>query len=151
MHYLNKQNILFDNQYGLRKNHSTLCALTNLLDKIATPFNKKFTLGIFLDLTKAFDTVDHEILFLELEHYGILGLALEWVKNYFSNRHQYVEYNALHSCSKNIKCGVAQRSIRGPLLFLIYMNDRCNASIISEFIFFADDTNVFILIVNYQL
>ena len=142
---------MFDNQYGFRKNHSTSCALTNLLDKIATAFNKKFTIGIFLDLSKAFDTVDHEVLFLELEHYGILGLALEWVKNYFSNRHQYVEYIALHSCSKNIKCGVAQGSILGPLLFLIYMNDICNASIISEFILFADDTNVFILIVNYQL
>ena len=83
---------MFDNQYGFRKNHSTLQALTDLLEKIATAFdNKKFTIGILLDLSKVFDTVNHEILFLKLEHYGIRELALEWVKNYFSNRQQYVE------------------------------------------------------------
>ena len=70
---------MFDNQYGFRKNHSTSHALTNLLDKIATAFdNKMFTIGIFLSLSNAFDTVDHEILFLKLEHYGIRGLALKW-------------------------------------------------------------------------
>ena len=75
----------------------SLHALTNLLNKITTAFDeKKLTIGIFLDLSKAFDTVDHEILFQKLEHYGIRGLALEWVRSYFSDRQQFVEFNGLH-------------------------------------------------------
>ena len=119
-------------------------ALTNLLNKITTAFDgKKFTTGIFLDLSKAFDTVDHEILFQKLEHYGIQGLALEWVKSYFSDRQQFVEFNGFRSSRNKIKCGVSQGSILGPLFFLIYINDICNASTISEYILFADDTNLF--------
>ena len=109
------------------KNHSTSHALINLVNKIATAFDeKKFTIGIFLDLCKAFDTVDHEILFLKLKHYGIRGSALDWMKSYFSNRQQYVEYNGINSVWNNIKCGVPQGSILGPLLFLIYINDIIN-------------------------
>ena len=119
--YLNKYNILLNNQYGFRKNHSISYALIHLLNKITTAFDdKKYTIGIFLDLSKAFDTVDHDILFTKLEHYGIRGLALEWIKYYFVNRHQYVESNSISSSLSTIKCGVPQGSILGPLSFYLY-------------------------------
>ncbi len=144
LNYLNEYNILLNNQYGFRKNHSTSLALIHLLDKITTAFDeKKYTIGIFLDLSKAFDTVDHEILFEKLAHYGIRGSALEWIKSYFTNRQQYVEFNSTCSSLSKIKCGVPQGSILGPLFFLIYINDIANSSSIAEMILFADDTNVF--------
>jgi hypothetical protein len=144
MNYINVNQILFKNQYGFRKNHSTSLALINLYDKISTGFDaNEHTVGIFLDLSKAFDTVDHEILISKLEHYGIRGLALDWIKNYLFNRMQYVQYNGICSLFNTIKCGVPQGSILGPLLFLIYINDIYNATDIGEFILFADDTNLF--------
>ena len=142
--YFDKYDILFNNQFGFRKNHSTSLALLNLLDKITSAIDqKKYTIGVFLDLSKAFDTVNHAILFDKLEHYGIRGLALEWIKNYFCNRVQYVEYDGTSSSPRTIKCGVPQGSILGPLFFLIYINDLCNASNVIDLVLFADDTNLF--------
>ena len=100
-------------------------------------------IGLFLDLSKAFDTVDHAILFDKLEYYGIRGLALDWIKNYFSNRTQYVEFNGKSSVRSKISCGVPQGSILGPLFFLIYINDINNVSAALNLILFADDTSVF--------
>ena len=141
---ININQILFKNQYGFRKNHSTSLALINLYDKISTGFDaNEHTVGVFLDLSKAFDTVDHEILISKLEHYGIRGLALDWIKNYLFNRMQYVQYNGICSLFNRIKCSVPQGSILCPLLFLIYINDIYNATDIGEFILFADDTNLF--------
>ena len=142
--YFNKYNILFKNQYGFRKGHSTSLALHHLFDNITKAIDQKeYTIGVFIDLSKAFDTVNHEILINKLKHYGIRGLALDWIKSYFGNRQQYVEYNGAYSSYNSIKCGVPQGSILGPLLFLIYINDLCNASNIVELILFADDTNIF--------
>ena len=146
INYLDSNNTLFKKQYGFGKNHSTSLALLDLVDKITSAIDeKKYTVGIILDLSKALDTVNHDILFDKLSFYGIRGLPLDWLKNYFLNRFQYVEYNGSSSFYNTIKCGVPQGSILGPLLFLIYINDICNASEFLEFILFADDTITYFL------
>ena len=94
-----------------------------LLTKITHAIdNKEYTIGVLLDLSKAFDT---DILLHKLEHYGIRGVALDWFNNYLSNRMQVVKYNSGRSDSLEIKCGVRQGSVLGPFLLLIYMNDTC--------------------------
>ena len=148
MNYLNKHKILSDNQFGFRKHHSTEYALTLLYDKLSAAIdNNEFTVGIFIDLSKAFDTVDHQILLDKLLHYGIRGTAFNWFASYLSNRQQFVQFNETSSSLHLIKCGVPQGSILGPLLFLIYVNDLCDVSKVLDFILFADDTNIFFPIV----
>ena len=115
-----------------------------LYDKITSAVDeRKYTAGLFLDLSKAFDTVNHSILFGKLEHYGIRGLALEWVESYLCNSLQYVEFNGISSSYKEILCGVPQGSVLGPLFFLIYINDICHLSNLYDLVLFADDTNLF--------
>ena len=138
VHYLQSFNILCDNQYGFRKDHSTSLAIIDLYDKISTAFDQgEFAIGLFLDLSKVFDTVDHAILFDKLKYYGIRGLALNWINNYFSNRTQYVEFNGKSSARSKTSCaGVPQGSILRPLFFLIYINDINNVSAVLNLIFF---------------
>ena len=143
VNYLNKVGILSEHQFGFRKNYSTNFALIDLVNRITTTLdNKEFTIGVFLDLSKAFDTVNHDLLLQKLELYGIRGIVLEWFKNYITKRYQCVRYNNELSEKKEMKCGVPQGSILGPLLFLIYINDICNSSELVSFILFADDTNL---------
>ena len=146
INYLNDVNVLCDNQYGFRKNRSPSLALIDLCDKISSAFDRReHAIGVFLDLSnsKAFDTVNHVILFDKLEYYGIRGLALEWVKSYFSERKQFVQFNNVRSFPQGISCGVPQGSILGPLFFILYVNDLNNAFMLDA-VLFADDTNLFI-------
>ena len=117
-------------------------------------------MGIFLVLSKAFDTIDHHILLTKLHHYGVRGSAFEWFKSYLSNRTQYVVFNDHKSSVRSIKCGVPQGSVLGPLLFIIFLNDIAFSSNNFTFVTFADDTNVIvshanlpdlITIVNHEL
>ena len=141
--FLSKNEIINSSQYGFRSQHSTYMALLDFYDKITESIEaNEYTVGVFIDLQKAFDTIDHSILLTKLEFYGIRGTSLEWIKNYLQNRKQYVKFNGISSSYKNILCGVPQGSILGPLLFIIYINDIQNCSNILHFILFADDTNL---------
>ena len=144
MCYLNKHDILTNSQYGFRKNHSSCMSLIDLYNRISHACdNNQFAIGIFLDLSKAFDTVDHEILLNKLSHYGIRGLAKEWFASYLANRSQFVDLQGVRSTCQKISCGVPQGSVLGPLLFVLYINDIVASSSLLKFIIFADDTNLF--------
>ena len=114
------------------------------MDRVISALNDKFLpISIFMDLSKAFDTLDHDVLLGKLRYYGINGTSLDWFRSYLSNRKQYVEINNERSSCLDIKTGVPQGSILGPLLFLIYMNDIPNVSQAFRFILYTDDTNLF--------
>ena len=117
-----------------------------LIDQINDKFeNNCLTLGIFIDLSKAFDTVNHQILISKLNKYGVKVKNLSWSKSYLENRKQYLNYGNDVTILAQIKFGVPQGSILGPLLLLIYVNDLCSASNILDPIMFLDGTNIFYL------
>ena len=150
--YSKDQNILYDKQVGFQTDHSTEHAIVQMVDQIYEAFEKnEYTFDVFIDLSKAFDTVDHSILLRKLELYGITDRNYAWIKSYLSNRLQYIqidENSRTEFCV--VKCGVPQGSILGPLLFLLYVNDLKNASSVLDPIMFADDTNLFYTHSNIQ-
>ena len=142
--FLKNNNIFSNLQFGFREKHNTVHALLSFIEKVAHAIDKSsHTIGIFLDFSKAFDTINHDILLYKLSHYGVRGMALEWFRSYLSDRKQYVSLNDNSSAPHNINCGVPQGSILGPLLFILYINDFCRSSEILSFVLFADDTNLF--------
>jgi retron-type reverse transcriptase len=142
--FIEKNRMLTHHQYGFRENRSTELAIIELTNKLTKAIdNGEFIIGIFIDLSKAFDTINHRILIQKLEHYGIRGVAQLWFQNYLTNRKQIVKYNQVRSKEMLIQTGVPQGSILGPILFLLYMNDIENCSKQLSFVLFADDTNIF--------
>lgn len=142
--FLVKYNIICDAQYGFRKNRSSEMALLDIKNEIIRNIERRlYTIGLFLDLRKAFDSVNHQILLRKLESIGIRGVPLELFRNYLANRYQYVLVNGIPSAKLRLIDGVPQGSILGPILFNLYINDLPAIPESPKIIMYADDTNIF--------
>ena len=143
--FLTPSNILYDGQYGFRPKRSTIDAITEFTADVLPLLDKKeHCLSVYLDLSKAFDTINHNILLNKLRCYGVRGIALDWFKSYLKNRRQYVSYCGIHSRVMDIEYGVPQGSVLGALLLILYTNDipRCLHHCKKKL--FADDTTIYL-------
>jgi hypothetical protein len=141
--YFNQNKLIYSLQHGFRESYSTETATLYYVDLILKYLDDdKIPFSIFIDLSKAFDTLNHNILLTKLSFYGVQDSSLSWFHSYLSNRTQYVDYNGNKSEIKNIYTGVPQGSVLGPLLFLIYVNDLCNVSSYFDCLLYADDTTL---------
>ena len=146
--FLNSSKIFSNFQFGFREKHTTTHAILHFINKVSHAMDNHMhtlmhTLGIFLDYSKAFDTVDHKILLCKLSHYGVRGAALDWFRSYLADRQQFVSIYGFDSELQNVSCGVPQGSLLGPLLFILYINDFQYSSDVLSFILFADDSSIF--------
>ena len=138
--YINKCNLTYKFQSGFRSNFSTDTCLSYMHDKILKGFDRgEYTGMVLIDLQKAFDTIDHDILIKKLKHIGMSENAISWIKSYLKNRLTYVDIENQKSSHENVTCGVPQGSILGPLLFLLYVNDMPQA-VDCELTLYADDS-----------
>ena len=143
--YLDNLNTFYHLQFGLREKHSTNHLLISMTESIKSTIDDgNYGFGVFIDLKEAFNTVNHSILLKKkLNHYGIIGIALNWFTSYLFNRKQYVSLCGHTSECLNISCGVLQGSVFGPLLFLIHINDLPNVRKNLRYYLFVDDTNIY--------
>ena len=143
--FFDSNQIIYKYQFGFRKEQSTQQAIISLVEKITRSLDSRdIVIRIFMDLKKAFDTVDHRIMIRKWYAYGIRCNILNWFISYLDDRSQYVAFDETHPSTKPIKCGIPQGSLLGPLLFIIYMNDIYNVSEMLFSILYADDTTVII-------
>ena len=144
--FLNKNNIIYNLQFILRQQYSTSHALIKITENIRKALDDgNIVYRIFVDLLKAFHTVDHHILLAKLNHYGIHGVSNDCFKSYLSNHNQYVSINRYESDLAALNCGFTHRSVLGPLLFLLYINDLNQGITLCKVHHFADDTNLLCL------
>lgn len=142
--YLNKEDIIFSKQYGFRENFSTSDAIVELTDRVVNALDAgSHTIAVFLDLSKAFDTVNRDIMTDKLERLGFGGLVLDWFRDYLTDRRVYVDVGGVKSNVETLNIGLPQGSVSSPYLFSLYVNDMHNASDKLQFVHFADDTTVF--------
>ena len=141
--HFERSNLLHNFQFGFREKHSTNHAVMNMVQKIQEVIkNRNLAVGVFIDLQKAFDTVNHNILLNKLDSYGVRGIAKKLIRSYLNDRQQYVSIDGFESDKEFILHGVPQGSVLGPLLFTIYINDMHSCVKSSTSFHFADDTNL---------
>ena len=150
--YFNSNDLFYKSQYGFRTGHSTELASLEFTDIIYQNLDRgKIPISVFLDLSKAFDTLDHSILLNKLQYYGIKGKSLDWFQSYLSNRCQFVDFDGTLSNVLPLTTGVPQGSILGPLLFIIYMNDIYVASDKFRAVLYADDSNMISTLCSFDI
>ena len=140
--FLNNNNIIYKLQFGFRHQYSTSHALINITENIKKALDGNIDCGVFVDLQQAFDTVDYQILLAKSNHHGICGVQIDWFKSYWSNHSQYVSINGYESGLPSVNGGVPRRSVLGPSLFLLYINDLNQAIKFCKVHHFADDANL---------
>ena len=148
--FFDKKNVIYNLQFGLRQQYSTSHALINVTENIRKALDdENIGCGDFVDIQKAFDTVDNQTLLAKLNHYGIRGVSNDWFKSYLSNCNQYVSINGYESGLADINSGVPKGYVLGPLLFLLYINDLNQKIKFCKAHHFADDTTLLYRFISF--